>query len=214
MEIYRSDEEQVEALKRWWDQNGRMVLTGIAIALLAVFGWRAWQDYRSTRAEAASVQYQQLLAMAESNPAAALEQGRRILGEYPSTTYADFASLTMAAIAVQQGDTEAAAAHLRAVMNEADRNEIKLLARLRLSKVLLDQGKADEALALVQGQQEAGSFRAAFAELTGDILLAKGERSKARAAYTDALANYDLPAKQRLVQVKLDDLADVKEGAE
>jgi predicted negative regulator of RcsB-dependent stress response len=82
------------------------------------------------------------------------------------------------------------------------------LAKLRLGKVLLAQGKIDAALTEIQGV-EGGALQGAFDELRGDILLARGDRDKARDAYTNALAAYgEVPDKAELVQLKLDDLAE------
>ncbi len=210
MEIYNSEQEQIEALKRWWDKNGSSVLIGLVLVLAAVFGWRTWQDHRNEQLVSASAQYQQLLGLLDSNPTAALEQGRKIVGEHPSSPYADFASLAMGAIAVEQGDWGAAEAHLRAVVDRAAVPELQLLARARLARVQLAQGKPDEALATL-AKGDAASFQALFEEVRGDAYLAKGDRAKARAAYAAALAGYSsVPAKQSVLQMRLDDLVDVE----
>jgi predicted negative regulator of RcsB-dependent stress response len=38
----RTEEEQVEALKGWWTENGKSLLFMVAIALSAVFAWKTW----------------------------------------------------------------------------------------------------------------------------------------------------------------------------
>lgn len=208
MEIYNSEQEQVEALKAWWDKNGRMVIVAIVVVLLAVLGWKSWQGQQRQRAENASAAYQQMIDATVSNPEAAKEAGRAIVGDYPGTIYATMASMAMARIAVEQGDLDAAAAQLRAAAGQADQPELGLLAKLRLGKVLLAQDKIDAALTEIQGV-EGGALQGAFDELRGDILLARGDRDKARDAYTNALAAYgEVPDKAELVQLKLDDLAE------
>jgi len=42
----RTDEEQVEAIKQWWKNNGSSLLIGIGAALAIAFGWQAWQTSR------------------------------------------------------------------------------------------------------------------------------------------------------------------------
>ena len=49
METFRTEEEQVEAIKRWWQENGKSTVLGVAIAMAAVFGWRGWNDYQRER---------------------------------------------------------------------------------------------------------------------------------------------------------------------
>ena len=54
MDQYGTEEEQVEALKRWWDENGKLTIAAVVIALSTGFGWRAFQDYQVTQADLAS----------------------------------------------------------------------------------------------------------------------------------------------------------------
>ncbi|MFO7594046.1 MAG: tetratricopeptide repeat protein [Pseudomonadota bacterium] len=208
MEIHNTEQEQVEAIKAWWDKHGRMVVIVIALVLLSVLGWKYWHGEQYKQAVSASAAYQQMMDSINANPEAAMEAGRSIVGQYPNTTYAAMASLAMGRIAVEQGDLDAAAAHLSVAAKQADQQELMLLAHLRLSKVLLAKGETEQALAQLEGV-EAGLFQPAFDEQRGDILLARGDRVGAHDAYTNALAGYsDIPAKQELVKMKLNDLAE------
>lgn len=208
MEIYNSEQEQVDALKAWWDKNGRITIIAIVVVLLGVLGWKSWMQNKHQRAEAASVQYQQMLDTIEANPSQAMELGRAIVGEHPRSSYAVFASLAMARLMVEQKDFDAAAAHLTMAMEQAGEDSIKQMARLRLARVLHAQGKSDEALNLLAAEVAPG-FRGGYDELRGDILLSQGQSAAAREAYSNALTGYsDAPEKRSLVQMKLDDLAE------
>jgi len=208
VELYNSEQEQVDALKAWWDKNGRSVIVAIVIVLLGVFGWKSWQQNQNAQAESASAALQKMMDAVASNPEAAMEAGRAIVGNYAGTIYSAMASMAMARISVEKGELDVAAAHLRAALNEAGQPEMKALARLRLSRVLLAQGKADDAMRELQ-LGEPGAYQAAYDEQRGDILLAQGKRSEARNAYTNALTGYsESPEKQELVKLKLDDLAE------
>lgn len=208
MELYNSEEEQVEALKAWWDKNGTSVIVAIVVVLLGVFGWKNWQQQQRTEAENGAMALQQVMDALQSNPDAALDAGRAVTGEYTGSVYSTMASLAMARAAVEKEDLDAAAAYLQAALQGADQPELKQLARLNLSRVLLAQGKNDEALAqLLAGQ--GGSMLAAYDELRGDILLAQGKPAEARDAYINALTGFrDSAEKKELVQLKLDDLAE------
>ena len=61
MEQYRTEEEQVEALGRWWKENGRSMVVAVVVALGGVFGWQAWQANELRQQEQASDLYQVLL---------------------------------------------------------------------------------------------------------------------------------------------------------
>lgn len=206
MEIYSSEQEQVDAIKAWWDKNGTKVIVVLVVVLLSVFGWKSWKGNKAERAAAASVQYQQMLDVLDSDPGQALELGRNVVSEYPATSYAAMASLAMAKASMMQGDSEAAAAHLRLVMEQAELDELKMMARLRLAEVLLDQGKSDEALSLLSSEP-IPSFRGKYEELRGDVLLSQGKPDEARDAYSNALTGFGaVPEKRNLVQMKLDNL--------
>jgi predicted negative regulator of RcsB-dependent stress response len=61
VEQYRTEEEQVEALRRWWNENGKSTVAVIVIALAAGLGWQAWQRESGNQREQASDLYQALL---------------------------------------------------------------------------------------------------------------------------------------------------------
>ncbi len=204
MEVYNSEQEQVDALKAWWDKNGRSALAALAVFLLSVLGWQGWNDHRNQQAEAASGHYQQMAELMQSDSVKAMEAGRALIASYPNSVYAVMASMSMAKLAVADKDLDAAAAHLRSAMQQSDQPELAELARLRLARVELAQGTPEAALATVNG----GAGGAASDELRGDILLSQGKRSEARAAYARALDGFsDTADKRELVQMKLDDLA-------
>ncbi len=210
METYENEQEQIEALKAWWDKYGTRVMIAIVLVLAGVLGWRLWIDRTHREAEVASEQYMKMLEVVQSKPEQAMEIGRQLVSSHPGSNYATMASLMMASISVEKNDKEAASAQLRWVMEKGKQPELKEIARLRLARLLLDMGKADEALATIDKSDNA-SFRAAADEIRGDILLSQGKRAEARNAYTNALAGYkDVPAKQSLLQTKIDDLADAK----
>jgi predicted negative regulator of RcsB-dependent stress response len=189
VETYRSEEEQVEALKRWWDENGRSTVIGIALALVAAFGWQAWQDKRQGQRETASAVYQQLLqvaAGAEQEPALAGEVERlaaQLKEQFGGTTYAQFAALQVARLAVAEGDLESAEAELRWVLSEAGSgSDVALVARQRLARVMAAAGDSDAALAMLENDGN-HPYQASYALARGDILLAAGREKDALVAY-------------------------------
>lgn len=189
MESYRTEEEQVEALRRWWDENGRSTIVGIGLALLAVFGWQGWQQYQQQQREQASDIYQQLLnsaSQAELTPAGQGEIERlagSLKDDYSGTTYAQFASLQLARLAVADGDLERAESELRWVLSAADRgSDIALVARQRLARVLASNGDTEAALDLLK-VTSSNPYVASYQVARGDTLLAAGRRAEALEAY-------------------------------
>ena len=77
---------------------------------------------------------------------------------------------------------------MRAVADESKDAELAQVARLRVARLLIQQGKHDEALKLLD-VEKAGAFAAQVHEIRGDAQVAKGDRdSGARAEYAAALA--------------------------
>jgi len=200
VESYRTEEEQLEALKRWWKENGTSTLVSILLAVAVAFGWQGWQARQQARAESASNLFQQLLdtlGNAEQGGSAAEAESlaTRIASEYDGTAYARFAELHLARLHVIQGDLGAAEAALRTVLAETSAGEdLHRIARLRLGRVLAARGDTEDALELLAGDT-ANPYAGAYALARGDVLLAAGRDSEAAAAYreAEALADPDRP---------------------
>ena len=207
MNVYATDEEKVEALKAWWKQNGKSVIGGILIGVAVLYGGKTWLDQRHSHVETASMEYEAMMQdLNQDKKDQAAERGASILGQYSDTPYAELASLTLAKIKVDENDLVAAKANLRWAMDNAKQDEIKLIARLRLARVLNAEGNHDEALKLIN-IPNTGKFAASYAELKGDIYVAKGNTSEARTAYNLALQSLDPGSRDRhYLEMKLDDL--------
>ena len=206
--VYETEEEQLDAIRRWWGENGRAVVVGVVLAVAVAFGWRTWVSHQRSQANGASMAYQLLLnQMNAGETKQVAEIGREIIGRYPTTTYAVLTSLTLAQQAVDRTDLDGAAAQLQWAMEHSKLPELKELARVRLARVLVAQGKPQQALQQLNG--DAASFAAMVEEAKGDAYLALGKRADAYRAYSKALSGYaKVPGKQQLLRMKLDDLAD------
>ncbi len=200
-------EQELEALKSWWKENGRTLVAGVAIGLGGVFGWTWWQDHLRSQAEEASQIYQQLTEdAAAENHDAVREQAAKIIEAYPKTGYAALAALLAAKSALEENDFDQAGERLQWVIDNSDNASFKDLARVRLARILFAQDKLDQALSVVAAvEQEA--FGASANEIRGDILIARGNSEGARDAYLQALASSAISGPTRTrVQMKLDDL--------
>ncbi len=191
-ESYQTEEEQVEALKAWWRENGKSTVFAIAIAILGGFGWQGWQKQQEAEQGAASAIYQNLLTAANGdNGVATLAQiatakhlAETLKTDYSGTAYAHFAALYRAKFAVEDNDLETAATELQWVIDDGATDELRTQARLRLAKVLLAKGQLEAALEMTVGENS--GYSAAFTEVRGDILLAQGDNSAALEAYQQA----------------------------
>lgn len=203
MADYATEEEQLEALKRWWRENGRAVILGVAIGVLALAGWRGWEMYVEQRALEASAVYDQLLESAGGSDYPGVSEHAEILrSEYSRTSYAVLAALVTAGVAVEKDRLEDAEEWLRWALGNTDERNLGALVRARLARVLAERGNADEALDLL-GDDVPPAYTALHAEIRGDLLRARGDHAAAAAAYQQALDASPGPADPDLVERKL-----------
>lgn len=206
MDAYRTEEEQVEALKKWWQENGKSIVAGIVIGIVAIFGWRGWNNHQVQQAESASLLYEQMIAASRNDDMENIKiYADRIVNEYDKSSYAIFAKLMLARLATEDNQLDQAESQLRQILQTNKIPEIEHIARLRLARVLMAGGKLDEANK--QLQHAPGKFQARYEELRGDILLKQGDKEGARKAYEKALINAVAAGdSQRVLEMKLDDL--------
>lgn len=211
MSEMRTEEEQIEAMKKWWEENGKQTLVAVVLVAGGWLGFNGYQDSQREAAEAASVVYQEMLILSGSEEEA--DKGQRAVlldqlqSEFPGTVYSQFAGLFKAKDAVEADDLELAEAELTKVVSNAKDEALLHTATVRLARVMVAAGKLDDALALL-ANDKTGAFEAEYQETAGDALLAKGDKSAARDAYSKAVvAAQRIGANNPVLQMKLDDLA-------
>lgn len=206
MDVHQSDDEQVEAVKKWWKDNGRSTITGILFGLAAVGGWQAWQSYRLEQASQASSAYQFVVnRISEQQVDDARNGADQLMQDHADSAYASLAALLTGRELAEKGDEQAANEYLGWAESHAASRELKQLVTLTRARALLQAGKMDEALALLQGA-DAGALQGLYSDLAGDIQLAKGQPDEARKSYVVALATVSQPTLRRLLEMKLNDL--------
>lgn len=203
MNTYLNEEEQVEALKKWWQENGKSVVGGVLLGLLIVGGWRGWQHYERGQGEAAAARYEQILATAEAGQAeSAYSLAARLDAEFSGSPYTFLAALHVAKLKLAAGDKAGARGRLEWVRLHAEDPAIRQLATLRLARVLVDAGDLDDAQLILDGAPK-DALAPELAEVRGDLARARGQVAAARAAYEEALRG---KANSALLRMKLDDL--------
>lgn len=206
MENYRTDEEQVEALKRWWEKNGKLVIVFGILFVAGVVGGNVWNDFQRANTEKASGEYDLMIQeMQESKTESAMQRGALLMEAHRDSPYASLAALAVAKMEVEKGDLAAAALRLKWVIDNGTMAEVDHVARLRLIRVLLEEKKFDEALGHTN-IAEMGKFKAEYDMLKGDIYAAKGDRDQARSAYQAAMDGELSPQTQNELRLKLDDV--------
>jgi predicted negative regulator of RcsB-dependent stress response len=205
IDIHQTEEEQVEAIKRWWKENGIAVVIGIVIGVALIVGVRYWWTYQKHHAQEASQIYSQLLqAQTQGNNDQMQAPLTRLKQDYDDTPYATLGSFLVASEQIKTGGIDKAISEYRWALDHAPHEALTHLARVRLGRLLVDSQRYDEALTLLDDQDDP-AFKARYEELRGDVYQAKGEIQKARTAYQTALDSAT-GKHQQILQMKLHSL--------
>jgi len=191
-----SEEEQIEAFKGWWAENGLQLVAALVLVVGGYFGWQFWQDRQQTQIEQASDLYVEMIDIVSSQSDGgrlALEKevaigklADQLKEEYASSGYAQFAALLKAKLAVDNKELDLAAAELQWAMDNDPTAETERLVRLRLARIEAARGNIDSALQMVQGV-DAAEMKSAYEEAKGDFYLQQGNTAAAFTAYESAL---------------------------
>ena len=201
-----TDEEQVEKLKQWWNENGRAVIAGIVIGMSGLFGYRYWIDMHEAAAEAASKHFTEMVTALETGDSASItSQANILLAEFADTEYAIHARFALARNFVENGEYKKARQELEQIIGSAGENPLGFLARKRLAAVQLQLAQPEQALVTLSVDIPP-AFRAAVEELRGDIYASLGKNIEAATAYRNAQGGTPAPANAEFLQQKLDDL--------
>jgi predicted negative regulator of RcsB-dependent stress response len=208
LDIYQTEDEQVEALKKWWQENGKSAIFGVLLGLMAIFGWREWNDYKIEQATAASQLYQQMIqASREGSSDTLSDTAKKIGNNYKDTVYAVFAKLATAKLSVADDELESAVVDLRWALDNTSQDSLSHVITLRLIRVLIAQNKLGEAKTLLAPASDSGEFAGSYKELEADILKLEGDTEGARIAYQDAIDTMQSLGQQApVIDLKLDDL--------
>lgn len=203
---YETDEEKVEAIKKWWKDNGLSVIAGVVIGLGSIYAWRFWIGHRDDVAGRASAAFEQLLSNAAtmSQPEAVVKQAELLKDEFGSTPYAGMSNMVAAKALYHAGDVPAAMRALKDAIANAPDPALARIAALRLARIQVAEGQLDDAEKTIATHDDSPAFSGEFAAVRGDLAAARGDAAAARAAYEQAIEKGS--GLSQLIRLKLDNL--------
>ncbi len=180
------EQEQLDALKAFWNSYGNLI-TWALIAVLAAYGaWTGWNWYQRDQSHKAGAMFDELDRAAQSVDA---ERAARIFADlksrYPSTVFAQQGGLAAAKLQFDKGQADAARESLVWVAEQGSQDELRAVARLRLAGIELEAKKYREALAHLDAVK-LEDFQGLAGDRRGDVLAAQGKADEAKAAYQAA----------------------------
>ena len=196
MEIYENENDQVEAVKRFFAENGKALAVGVILGVGALIGWRYWNSHQVDSARSASLAYQNAVtAVSEGKPDAENKN-----------TYGALASLELAQQFVDKNELEKAAAQLQQGLADTSDENLKAVINLRLARVQVQLKQADAALKTLDTIKGEG-WAAIVADLRGEALLSKGDKQGARSAWEAGVKSDVTPALSEMMQMKINNLS-------
>lgn len=220
MAINAAEEETIESLKKWWDENGKQLMLAVVVVVGGYGSWTLWQGSKTASSDAASDLYEEVLGLAineqtgtinDEDAAQIIALATELRQDHSSTIYARYSALFSAQQQVMAGDLDAAQETLRWITENpltglfVEQDEgLMLTANLRLGRVLLANGDSDGALAVVSSLAPK-TFEAGYAELQGDVYVAMGRTVEARESY---LAAQQAGSSSEGLRMKLDNLSE------
>lgn len=201
------EQEQIDALKAWWKENGKWVMGAMVVGLLVVAGKQFWTSYQAGQSADAAKLYAEVVKQAASNDAKRIgDAADALVSRYGGSAYAPRAQLLAAQASLQARDAARAKVQLQWVIENADETGLQDTARLKLASMLLDEKNYEEALKQINTAHPE-SFTGLYADIKGDVLSAQGKVDEARVAYQEAFDRTDAKSSYRnLIQLKLDGL--------
>ena len=172
------EQENLTAIRHWWEDNALYVYIAIAVALLGITGFKGWQYWSRTQGEEAAAMF---ATVEKAEKPRKVETIDTLVAKYPRSFYASESQLVAARELFDAGKLPEAAQRLDWVLKNG-REEHRGVARVRLAALLLDQKKYAEALELLDANKDE-SYAALVADLKGDVLFAQGRVDEARASY-------------------------------
>jgi len=208
MDEYLSEQEQWDLVKRWLRENTVWLLAGVLIAVAGIFAYRWYQARIEAQLLAAGQLYEQLtVAYDKRDQAEVTKLAGQLQAEHGGSGYAEQALLASARMYLENNQHALAVETLQKLLAATKDPELGLVVRLRIARIQLDQGKADDALATLQGAGSPGAFAPRYAEVRGDALFAKGSRDEALKAYQEALAANSQAVDSELLKLKIAELS-------
>lgn len=208
MTDYLTEQEQIELLKSWIKQYSRVILLGVLLAMICIFGWRFWQQREIKVTTRASKIYDEMLtARAQNDTLATAAQAKKLEKHYAKTVYGNMASLMLARDAVTKKKYDEASALLSDVMQHGQIPGIKQIARLRLARLYLTLNAPQKSIGILKKIDDK-TFIGLIEEVRGDAYLLMKNNKLARQSYQAALTllpNADTT--RPLLQMKFDNLA-------
>lgn len=205
MEVFENENDQVDAVKRFFAENGKAIIVGVVLGIGALVGWRYWGNQQAENASAASLSYQTISSELQADKPQTLEALQKFAADNKGI-YGSLASLELAQKFADKNELDKAAAQLESGLSNTKDVNLQALIDLRLARIQIQQKQSDAALKTLESIK-GESWAALVADLRGEALLSKGDKQGARDAWSQGLLTQSSPALVEMLQIKINNLS-------
>jgi len=205
VEIYENENDQVDAIKRFFAENGKALAVGVILGVGALVGWRYWNSHQTESARSTSLSYQTVVSSLSAGKAEDLSAAEKFAADNKNA-YGALASMELAQQFVDQNQLEKAAAQLQQGLAATSDENLNAVITLRLARVQVQLKQADTALKTLESVKGEG-WAAIVADLRGEALLSKGDKQGARSAWEAGVKSNASPALSEMMQMKINNLS-------
>ncbi len=188
MSVYMTEEEQLDAIKKWWGKYGSRITTALSIVFLCIAGYRYFSWHQEKVSQQASSTYEQMMvSFSNHNIKSVRSYANELINKYDNTVYADAAHLTLAKIYVDKNKLNAAKTQLYQVIKKGHMLPLQQIAKIRVARILATEKEYTNALSELSSIADP-TYLSVINELKGDIYNATGEYQNAINSYQSAMS--------------------------
>jgi len=180
------EQENLDNIKAWWDENGKLITNIITVVLIgfsAYFGYKWWKNQQENKAYSLVAQIGSAIDNQKISDVENL--AHKLQKDYPNSTHTAIGILR-ASDALSKKDANKSIKLLEQVAKNSDQGAYATLASYRLAGLLIDNKKYDEAVNALSNAPNI-VWQGLFTDRMGDAYIAKGDAVKAKQSYTQAL---------------------------
>ena len=203
-----TEDEQVEALKRWWKRYNGIITVLFSVVLLIMAGFKYWTWHEEKVTQQASNTYEHLmLAFSNHDNKGIRGYANQLITDYGNTVYADAARLTLAKLYVARENYTRAQDQLIYVASHSKMPALQQVAMIRLARIFAANKAYDKALVELAKVKDT-TYLPVVNELKGDIYAATGRYEQAVSFYRQAISDVQTKGMGNLfLEMKTNELA-------
>lgn len=188
MSVYMTEDEQLAAIKKWWQKYSTLITVILSIILLMASGYRYWQWHQEKVTAQASNAYEyMMIAYSDHNNKRVKAYANQLITENGRSVYADGARLILAKLYANHENYAKASEMLEYVAQNSPMKALKQVAALRIARLHVAQKNYDKALEELSRVDDS-AWLPVVNELKGDIYAATGQYKLAMVSYREAMS--------------------------